>query len=478
MNVRTRFAPSPTGELHLGNVRTAILNWLVARHEDGSFMVRFEDTDVERNVDTSEAAILEALDWLGLDRDEDPVKGGRAGPYRQSERSEIYREYADQLIENGVAYRCYCPPEDLEARRTAAMEQGLQPRYDGRCRDLSPDERGRLAAEGRSSTIRFKVEPGPIEIVDRVRGAVTIDGAEFGDMVIIRSDGRPTYNFAVVVDDMLMGITHVIRGVGHLANTPKQALLYEAFGAVPPEFVHIPTVLAPGGGKLSKREGSPGLLSYRDAGYHPDAVVNYLSLLSWSAASGEEVLTPAQLVAAMDLDRIGSSDAILDLDKMRWMSGQHMRTESLDTLAARVRPFLGAAGKGLDHAELQRALSLVRDRVFLLTEAAVEIESLFGPPEPDAEAVAALRESSAPAAIDAATRAWTEVGAWEPADLKAALDAAGKDGGVRGRQLFQPVRAALIGRVKGPDVGELSFTLGRERSLERLESVDFTGGDD
>ncbi len=477
MKVRTRFAPSPTGELHLGNARTAILNWLVARHEDGDFLVRFEDTDVERNVSASEALILEALDWLGLDRDEDPVRGGPAGPYRQSERSDIYREYADRLLSNDFAYHCFCLPEELEARRAAAMEQGLQPRYDGRCRDLSADDAQRLVAEGRPSTIRFKVDSGPIEIADRVRGAVTIDGAEFGDMVILRSDGRPTYNFAVVVDDMLMGVTHVIRGVGHLANTPKQVLLYRAFGATPPEFAHIPTVLAPGGGKLSKREGSPGLLSYRDAGYHPDAVVNYLSLLSWSAVTGEEVLTPVRLIEEMDLDRIGSSDAILDLDKMRWLSGQHMRVERLENLGKRARPFLGPAAAQLEDAELERALSVVRERVFLLTEAAAELESLLGPPAPDSEAETALAESAAPGALTAATRAWTGVDEWTPETLKAALVAAGGEAGVRGRQLFQPIRAALIGRVKGPEVGELALILGRKRSLERLGHAGLTTGD-
>lgn len=470
MTIRTRFAPSPTGELHLGNARTAILNWLVSRHGQGAFVLRFEDTDVDRNVDTSEAVIEEGLDWLGLDRDEDPEIGGPAGPYRQSERGEIYRTYAEQLLAEGLAFRCFCLPDELEERRAAAMEQGEQPRYDGRCRNLSADEGERLVAEGRAYTIRFKVDPGPIAIEDRVRGTVTIDGAEFGDMVILRSDGRPTYNLAVVVDDMLMKISHVIRGVGHLANTPKQVLLYRALGAEPPEFVHIPTVLAPGGGKLSKREGSPGLLRYRDEGYHPYAVLNYLSLFSWSAPGGEEVLTPAQLIAEIDLDRIGSSNAILDLDKMRWLSGQHMRQETPGALAARVRPFLGDATAQLDDAELERALSLVRDRVFLFTEAASELETLFGPPEPDAEAEAALRETSAPAALAAAAAAWDGVDDWRPEALKAALVSAGREAGVKGRQLFQPIRAALIGQVKGPEVGELGVILGRERSLERLTS--------
>jgi nondiscriminating glutamyl-tRNA synthetase len=471
MSVRTRFAPSPTGELHLGNARTAILNWLVARHENGAFVLRFEDTDVERNVAASESDIMESLDWLGLDRDEDPIRGGPYGPYRQSERDVVYRTHAERLLGEGLAYRCYCRPEELESRRAAALTAGVQPRYDGRCRELSAEERERLEAGGRVPSIRFRVQPGPVRFEDRVRGAVTIDGSEFGDMVILRSDGRPTYNFAVVVDDMLMEITQVIRGVGHLPNTPKQVLLYQAFGAPVPEFIHIPTVLAPGGGKLSKREGSPGLSSYQARGYHPFAVVNYLSLLSWSAPGGEEVMTPAQLVEWMDLDRIGASNAILDLDKMYWLSGQHIRLEPIAELVDRVRPFLGPVTGALDDAELEVALSVIRERVFLFSEAAVELDALFAHPSPDPDAEAALRAPDASAVLGAVGRRWDALNEWSPAAIKKAMIAAGKEANVKGKGLFQPVRAALTGRLQGPELAEVAFILGPERSADRLDTA-------
>ncbi len=468
MTTRTRFAPSPTGDLHLGNARTAILNWLVARHAGGVFVLRFEDTDVDRNVEAAEDAILEALGWLGLEADEGPRQGGAAGPYRQSERGELYRAHADRLLREGLAFRCYCTATELEQRRHAAVESGTQPRYDGRCRSLTADDEQALMADGRRPVVRFRVDPGPIVFVDRVRGPITIDGAEFGDMVILRSDGRPTYNFAVVVDDMLMRITHVIRGVGHLANTPKQVLLYRALGAPIPEFAHIPTILAPGGGKLSKREGSPGVLDYRDEGFHPDAVVNYLSLLSWSSESGREVLTREELIGEMDLDRIGSSDAVLDIDKMRWLSGQHMRIEPIGDLARRVRPYLTPALRELPTGDLERALSVVRERVFLLTEAAREVEALLVPPTLDSEARRVLAEPLARSVLVAVAAAWEAVECWTPESVKQAAARAGAELGTAGKQLYQPLRAALTGRLKGPELGEVAFVLGSGEAVHRL----------
>ena len=353
MKVRTRFAPSPTGELHLGNARTASLNWLFARHHGGAFVVRFEDTDVERHVEEAEASILDALDWLGLDRDEDPRRGGPFEPYRQSRRSLLYHDFAGRLLEAGHAFHCYCRSEELDARREAATETGGQLRYDGRCRGLTAEEEAAFRAEGRSPAVRLRVDPGPIRFRDRLRGEVTIDGEEFGDFVLLRSDGRPTYNFAVVVDDLLMEITHVIRGVGHLSNTPKQVLLYRALETPLPQFVHVPTVLAPGGEKLSKRTGARGLSSYRTEGYHPDAVLNYLSLLSWSTESGKEVLSRERLVREMDLDRLGTSNPVLDPEKMRWLSGQHLRMEAPEELAGRLAPYVEPRRWELDQRDLR-----------------------------------------------------------------------------------------------------------------------------
>lgn len=467
--VRTRFAPSPTGELHLGNVRTAVLNWAFARHAGGRFVLRFEDTDVARTVERAEGVILEALDWLGLDRDEDPARGGPYGPYRQSERLERYRRAADRLLEQGAAFRCWCRPEELAARRKGEAEEGG---YDGRCRDLSPEEEAAFRAEGRVPAVRFRVEAEPISFRDRVAGEVTIDGSDFGDFVILRSDGRPTYNFAVVLDDVEMEITHVIRGAGHLSNTPKQVLVYRALGASLPEFVHVPTVLAPGGGKLSKREGATGVLEYREQGYHPDAVVNYVSLLSWSMGEGEEVFSPAELTQRLDLDRLGGAEPILDPDKMRWLSGQHIRREPIPSLARRLAPYLDVERWKLDDRDLRAVAEVVRRRIHLFVEAREEAARLFEEPDwtaPDAEG--ALRASDAPRAIAIARDAWSRVEAWSPSALKKALAEASQACGLGGGTLFRPVRAALTGRLRGPELPEVAYVLGRERVLARLDRV-------
>jgi glutamyl-tRNA synthetase len=469
--VRTRFAPSPTGELHLGNARTAILNWLFTRHHGGAFVLRFEDTDEARNVEGAEDTILDSLTWLGLEPDEDPARGGPYGPYRQSERYPIYREHALRLVEEGLAFRCYCTEDELGARRTAAVAAGDPPGRDERCRALTDAAAADLADEGRTPALRLRVEPGPVSFRDRLKGELAIDGTDLGDMVLLRADDRPTYNFAVAVDDIMMRISHVIRGVGHLSNTPKQILLYRALGVEPPEFVHIPTVLAEGGGKLSKRAGAEGVLSFREKGYHPDAVVNYLSLLSWSSASGEEFLRIPELIAEIDLDRIGATDAALDLKKMRWLSGQHVRAESPERMARRLVPYVEPAGLGLDSAALQRSAEVIGHRIELLTQAADEVIGLFREPERDGpDALAALADPEADRALGVAHDAWT-TSTWERRVLKQSLAAAGESAGVRGRSLFQPVRVALTGRLRGPELADVAYALGRERVLARLEGA-------
>ncbi len=471
MTVRARFAPSPTGELHLGNARTAVLNWLVARHHGGSFILRFEDTDLERGVEGAEDAILEGLDWLGLERDEDPRVGGPHGPYRQSERLELYRARAARLLEAGAAYRCYCTPEELAARREARVRSGAQAAYDGRCRDLAAEEEAAFRRAGREPAIRFRVEPGPVRFRDRLRGEIEVDGSDFGDTVILRSDGRPTYNFAVVVDDLLMEITHVIRGSAHLSNTPRQVLLYRALDARPPAFIHVPNVLAPGSEKLSKRSGAPGLSRYRAEGYHPDAVVNYLSLLSWSAPDEREVLSREELVREIDLDRLGTSEPTLDPEKMRWLSGQHIRREAPKTLARRIEPWLDRGRLGISERDLTALAEITRERIHLLAEAAAEAERIFGAPEPDAEAAAALEAPPAAAALAAVAEAWEELESWRPEPIGETLRSAGRRVGARGRDLYRPVRAALTGELHGPELPDLAYALGRERAVARLRAV-------
>jgi glutamyl-tRNA synthetase len=466
--VRTRFAPSPTGSLHLGNARTAALNWLYARQQGGAFILRFEDTDLERHVEGAERDIQDALEWLGLVPDEGPFAGGEHGPYRQSERAEIYREHAERLLAEGRAYRCYCTPEELDARRTEARAGKGDVRYDGRCRELSSEEEARLIASGRSASVRFRVEPGVVHYRDRVRGDLTVEGEQLGDQVILRSDGRPTYNFAVVVDDLLMGITHVIRGAGHLSNTPKQVLFYEALGVVPPEFLHLPSVLAPGGGKLSKRAGAPGLLEYRDQGYHPEGLLNYLSLLSWSSSSGKEVLSRDQLIAEVDLGRIGAANPEVDPEKLRWLSGQHYRHESIDVLQRGLRDRLAGRFE-LDARRLRALAEVLRDRIQILADADPVCELVL--PEPDlssSDAVEALREPTAGRALRQVAQRWETLQSWARAERKDELAAAGREAGLKGRSLYHPVRAALTGAVQGPDVPDVAYILGRETTAARL----------
>ena len=471
MTVRTRFAPSPTGSLHLGNARTAVLNWLLARQQHGQFILRLEDTDLERHVESAEREIIAALDWLGLDRDEGPIRGGDRGPYRQSERLEIYREHADRLLELGRAYHCYCTPEELEARRTAAKAVRGELRYDGRCRRLSADEAEAMVAAGRRPSVRFRVDPGPIRYRDRARGTLTVDGEQMGDQVILRSDGRPTYNFAVVVDDLLMAITHVIRGAGHLSNTPKQVLFYHALGAEPPEFLHLPSVLDPEGGKLSKRSGAPGVLEYRDGGYHPDGVLNFLSLLSWSSPDGEEVLLRDQLIERVDLDRIGVANPRVDPEKLRWLSGQHYRRESIDRLAAALGEWL--AGRfGVQDAQLRALAEVLRERISTLADADPVCALVLPPPDLAAPVARdALAMESAQVALRSVVERWAELPEWSRERLKATLADAGREAGVAGRRLYHPVRAALTGAVEGPDVPDVAFVLGRGEALERLRAA-------
>lgn len=471
MKVRTRFAPSPTGGLHLGNARTAVLNWAFARRHRGAFVLRFEDTDVERSVAGAEDRIREGLDWLRLEPDEGPFVGGPFGPYRQSERLDLYRSHAERLLESGAAYHCYCTREELEERRRAAREAGETPGYDGRCRELSSSREAELRARGREPSVRFRVPEGEVAFRDRVRGRVAVDSSDFRDPVILRSNGRPTYNFAVVVDDVLMEITHVIRGVDHLANTPKQLLLYRTFGADVPEFVHVPLVRAPGGGGLSKREGAAGLLAVREEGYHPDAVLNYVSLLAWSSPSGDEFLTRERIVSEVDLDRLGASDTQVDPDKMRWLSGRHISAETSETLAARLAPFLSRAGLELDERDRGALAEIVRERIQLFAEGVEEARTIFHAPAPAPEARAELEAESARSVLLAARDAFRALEAWTRQGAKEAVARAREASGAGGPSFYHPVRAALTGVLEGPELGDVAYALGRERTLRRLDAA-------
>ena len=342
--VRVRFAPSPTGDLHLGNVRTALYNWLYARHTGGVFILRVEDTDKVRSTDEACENLLDIMDWLGLRWDEGPRVGGPYAPYKQSERTVLYEEYLQKLKDSGKVYPCYCTEEELELERKRQLGRGHMPKYGGKCKKLTLEEIKALDDKGTPSVLRFIVPPGEILVQDEVRGEVRFPDDQIGDFVLTRSDNSPTYNFTVVVDDALMEVTHVIRGEDHLSNTPKQVLLYQALGFKPPKFAHLSIIKGPDGQKLSKRHGETSVESYKAKGYLPEAFLNYLALLGWAPKSGE-ILSLEQMAAEFDLTHVGKSGAIFDPVKLHWMGTQYLTEQkvSLDDLTRALLPYLEEA---------------------------------------------------------------------------------------------------------------------------------------
>lgn len=478
--VRTRFAPSPTGSLHVGNARTAVLNWALARHHDGDFILRIEDTDVERNVAGAEHALLRDLEWLGLQWDEGPgLEGagerGEHGPYHQRGRLPLYHRRRDELLDAGRAYRCFCSPEELEAERARAVAEGDQPGYPGTCRRLGAAEGAERAERGEPHVVRLATPAaGAIVVEDAIRGRVRFDAAGIGDFVLVRSDGLPTYNFAVVVDDIAMAITHVVRGAGHLSNTPHQLLIYEALGVSPPVFAHAPTVLGPDRRKLSKREGARPLSALREEGLHPDAVVNYLSLLGWSSPSGDEVLTPERIVAEVTLDRMNAADVVYDEEKLRWLSGQHIQRMPLEALIEAVRPYVerSPAAPLLDDG-LEPAVAAIQSRLTAFSEAPAHLLPFLGPAGPEAAArLGAVRaDRGALALLRSARERLSSAEPWEPGTIEAAIKAAGREAGRSGRALYLPVRVALTGEEHGPSLPAVAVAQGRQGVLERLDAV-------
>jgi glutamyl-tRNA synthetase len=471
--VRVRFAPSPTGSLHVGGARTALFNWLFARHHGGTFVLRIEDTDRERSTPESERSMIEDLRWLGLDWDEGPDVGGPHGPYRQSERLEIYREAAERLANEGRAYPCFCSDEELERKRREALEAGRPPQYDGTCRRMDPDEARRRREAGEPHVIRFVVPPGEVRFRDRVRGWVSLPHDMVGDFVLLRSNGMPTYNFAAVVDDGAMGITHVIRGEEHLSNTLRQILLYRALGMEPPEFAHVPLILAPDRSKLSKRHGGSSVGALREAGYLPEAVVNYLALLGWSPASGEEVLDRESLVREFDLDRVSRSPSVFDLGKLDWLGGVHLRRASIETLWPEAEPFFPEDFReAYPEAARREAFELVRDGLAKLSDLPSALAPFRHPPRFDGEASEVLRAPGSREVVRAFREALNAMEEpLEAAAVKETIKRVGRELGKKGKDLYFPVRAAVTGSVHGPDLARVVAIKGKDRVLAELEAV-------
>jgi glutamyl-tRNA synthetase len=468
MTTRVRFAPSPTGYLHIGGVRTALFNWLWARKTGGVFVLRVEDTDQERSTPESLRTILDSMTWLGLTWDEGPGKGGPHGPYTQMERLALYKEWSERLISQGKAYRCYCTKEELEAQRVAlkAKDPKATFRYPGTCRD-------RKDQPDLPFVVRLRVpETGSISYVDKVFGAVTTPNSAQQDFVLLRSDGVPLYNFGAVVDDISMGITLVARGRDHMVNTPPQILLYEAFGHPPPAFAHLPMMLAPSGEKLSKRNGTVSVTEYREQGYSPHAVLNYLARFGWSHGD-QEVFSLDELVQAFDWEGCNRSDGKFDAKKFLAIDQEHLKAARLtsdDEFVTRLVPFLEARGLGpVDVTVVRAAIPMIRERATTLVDAADRLDFVFREPPVMDEAATAkfLVAANAPRLRDLASVV-EKAEPWTVQGLEAATNAWLASAGLQIKDVAQAARVALTGRTASPGLFDVIVVLGRERALARL----------
>jgi glutamyl-tRNA synthetase len=469
--MRLRFAPSPTGQLHVGNARTALFNWLLARGAGGSFVLRIEDTDSERSSIESESRIVQDLRWLGLEWDEGPDVGGPSGPYRQSERLHLYGSYATELLSAGLAYRCFCSAAELEAERREAISSGRPVRYSGKCRTLSDsDVRARLATGDRPA-VRFLVsENREIVFTDAVRGTVRFDTEVIGDPVIVRADGTPAYNFAVVVDDALMAITHVVRGEDHISNTPRQILLYEALGFTPPVFAHLSLVLGPDHAPLSKRHGATSVAEFRAKGYLPEALVNYLALIGWSprdssprgeGGEGDELMTMAEMARRFSLDRVGLSAGVFDESKLAWVNRHYLKAAPAGRLAELSVSYFRAAGVPMAPGErglefLASIMEIASGSVDRLEQVPARLAFLFdfspaGALE-DRAVADELRHEQGRAVILALAEILRQRPALDREGFRAAAAEVRARTGQKGRALFHPIRLALTGRPEGPEL--------------------------
>jgi nondiscriminating glutamyl-tRNA synthetase len=473
MPVRVRFAPSPTGLLHVGNARTALFNFLFARRMGGAFILRVEDTDRVRSTKEFEEAILKDLRWLGLEWNEGPERPGDFGPYRQSERLDLYRRYASELAEKKKAYRCYCTEEELEEKRRRFLARGIPPRYDGHCRNLKPEEEQSLIGSGRSPSLRFRVNARSVEFEDLVRGRMSFDGQKIGDFVILRSGGVASYNFAAVIDDSLMKVTHIIRGEDHLANTARQLLLYRSLEFSPPQFGHLSMILGTDRAPLSKRHGVTSVSHFREAGYLPEALVNYLALLGWSSVSGQEIFTMEELMKNFSLNRLSRSPAVFDQGKLNWVNRAHLRRIHGEEALGLARPFLLKSGmkvEGLSPSWLIAALETVWPEVDTLSQLGDRLGFLFDEGrslEPEARRILSQEETRK--LIKGLREELNSVEEIDPQNCRRILSSLAKRVGTSGKGLFMPLRAVLTGRTHGPELEKVFVLLGKEKVLKRAD---------
>ncbi|MBW7477456.1 glutamate--tRNA ligase [Paenibacillus oenotherae] len=476
--IRVRYAPSPTGHLHIGNARTALFNYLFARSRGGKFIIRIEDTDVKRNVAGGEESQLKYLKWLGIDWDESVDIGGGYGPYRQTERIDIYNKYWQDLIDRDLAYKCYCTEEELEQEREEQTARGEMPRYSGRHSRLTEEQRQAFEAEGRIPSIRFRVPQGKTYTFhDMVKGTISFESDGIGDFVIVKKDGIPTYNFAVALDDHLMAISHVLRGEDHISNTPRQLMIYEAFGWEPPQFAHMTLIVNEQRKKLSKRDESiiQFIEQYDTLGYLPEAMFNFITLLGWSPEGEQEIFTREELIGVFNPDRLSKSTAVFDTNKLSWMNNEYLKKSELPRVVDLCLPHLQSAGRlpeALDESGRQWAndlIALYQDKLRYGAEI-VPLTELFFRTEvvDEEEALAVLAEEGVPAVLAAFADGVAAMDILEADGIKAAIKAVQQATGCKGKALFMPIRAAVTGQTHGPDLNMTIVLLGKAKVVERL----------
>lgn len=477
--MKVRFAPSPTGPFHIGGARSALFNWLLAKKLGGKMVLRIEDTDRDRSKPEYEENIKNALKWLGITWDEGVDVGGPYGPYRQMERLDIYKKYTDKLLAEGKAYYCYCTPEELEAEREALTAAGKMPRYMGKCRNLTPEQKAAYEAEGRKPTIRFRVPEGlDLTFNDLVRGEVHFESDGIGDFVIVKADGIPTYNYAVVIDDSLMHITHVIRAEEHLSNTPRQLLVYDALGFKRPEFGHISLILGKDKKKMSKRHGATSCDQYRQLGYLPHALVNFLALLGWAPTDEQEIFTTEELIKAFNMNHVAKNPAVFDIEKLNWINAHYIKQMTPEDFFALAKPFMIEAGY-MTGTETGEKLAWL-EKVVATAQTQVE----YGAQIPQAvalyfqddfefetqEAADVLKEETVPTVMNMFFKELSAAENLDALTVKAMFKTIQKTTKLNGKHVYMPVRVALTGNQHGPELVEIIPLLGAERTKKRMEA--------
>ncbi len=480
MTVRVRFAPSPTGYPHIGNIRTALFNWLFARHSGGTFILRIEDTDQSRKVEGALEVILNSLKWLDMDWDEGPEVGGDYGPYFQSERLDLYQKYAQQLINSGYAYKCYCSSERLEQMRKGMAERKEAMRsYDRHCRDLSLEEQAKYEAQDITPVIRFKIPlEGQTTFHDLIRGDITFDHRELDDLVLLKSDGYPTYHLANIVDDHFMEISHIMRADEWLSSTPRHVLLYQAFGWEPPLYVHLPMILGPDKSKLSKRHGATAITEFQEQGYLPETMLNFMALLGWSLDDKTELFTREDLIKLFSIERISKTAAVFNHEKLHWMNGTYLRELGHEELSKKIMPVLESelpvsVPRPVSEEYVKQIIPLIQERISTLKEVALYADFFFIGDELEYDTSLLIPKKmdagSTLKALRAAQERLPSLEAWDHDSLEGLLRLLAEELGLKTGQMFSPLRVACTGRTASPGLFETMTVLGKEKCLNRIE---------